>query len=167
MICILTQNQIDNSIGSIIGGLFLAIIFFTLKEYIFRLPNLNGHWELNTTINKTSYNTYKGLELKYHVVLFRLDNKIKGTGEKIEEIKIDKSVQKYVGDKRTTILIEGSLARRYFSRSQITMHIIEEGRSRESSSIHELKLYKNPTLLSGTFFSTAADSSGTSSWRKA
>ena len=158
------DNDLFNSIlGTIIGGLFLSLIFFLLYDFIYKIPNISGEWEFTEKTLKTAYNPYKNLEVKYLALIWNEGNKIYGSGEKIYE-KNTKEEINYEGDKRTIIDINGYLRKRYFWYDEIVIHYSEEGRKRKSSTIHKVELKSK--VFSGSFFKTAANSSGTVVWNK-
>jgi hypothetical protein len=158
----LSPGAVDNIIGTVIGGFVFTIILFVLREYVFTIPNCNGYWKLESKTTQSAYNPYVNLLIRYHVLLYQVGNKIKGSGEKIEEENASTNHrQKYTGANRVQLIIEGSLSKKYFSRSIMTIHIIEQG-SRTSSSVYFLKYNFFRKNFNGNFFSTAADSSGSS-----
>ncbi len=68
-------------------------------------------------------------------------------------------------DKRVHIEIAGTVKNNILIKDNLSLHYIEHGRKRDSSTILNMEIINNNTL-SGTFFSTAADSSGKTNWVK-
>ena len=156
--------MIVNIISTVIGGLLLALIFFLLKEKVFRLPNLNGNWIFETITNKSDYNPYNNMMLRYYVLLWQEGNRIKGTGEKIFE-KTNTQEIEYVGKDRARVEISGFLTKKYFSTDSIVIHFNEKNEQRKSSTIHNITI-KNTNEMMGNFVSTIANTQGTVSWIK-
>lgn len=155
---------IANIFATVIGGLLLALIFFSLKEYFFSLPKLNGNWVFEIITVHSDYNPYKDMLLRYHVLLWQEGNQIKGTGEKIYE-KTSEQEKEYVGDKRSRIEISGYLTKKYFSKDLIVIHYEEENEVRKSSTIHNLTI-KDTNQMNGSFVSTIANQQGTTTWTR-
>ena len=156
--------MIVNIFSTVIGGSLLALILFLLKEKVFSLPNLNGNWIFETITNKSDYNSYNNMKLRYYVLLWQEGNQIKGTGEKIFE-KTETQEIEYVGKNRARVVISGFLTKKYFSTDSIVIHFNEENEQRKSSTIHNLTI-KNTNEMMGNFVSTIANTQGTVSWIK-
>ena len=77
---------IPDILATFLGGLFLALIFFLLREKVFSLPNIDGSWTLRQKTTKTEYKPYKDMELTYLVLLWSQDNLVLGSAEKISEV---------------------------------------------------------------------------------
>ncbi len=155
------EDLLNSILGTIIGGLFLSLIYFLLYDLLYKVPNISGEWEFTEKTLKTAYNPYQNLEVKYLALIWNEGNRIYGSGEKIYE-KNTKEEINYEGDKRIVIDINGYLKKRYFWYDEIVIHYSEEGRKRKSSTIHKIRLKSKK--LSGSFFKTAANSSGTVVW---
>lgn len=153
-----------NIFATVIGGLLLALVFFSIKEYFFSIPNLVGNWIFEIVTARSDYNPYRGMLLRYYVLLWQEGNQIKGTGEKIYE-KTSEHEQEYVGDKRSRIEINGYLTKKYFSKDLILIHYDEENEVRKSSTIHNLSI-KDTSTMNGFFVSTIANQQGQSTWTR-
>ena len=151
-------------IGTVLGGLLLSLIYFILYEFFYRIPDLSGKWEFEETTIITSYNPYKNMKVKYLIILWNEGQNIFGSGERISEINQNESF-KYKPENRININIQGHIRKRYFWNDEIIIHYFEEGRKRKSSTIHKLEL-KSKSNIKGTFFKTAANASGNSTWDK-
>jgi hypothetical protein len=150
---------IENTVGTILGGLLLTFIYFVFNEILFPKKNLTGEWLATLKYIKTTYNPYKGLKVIYKLHLLQKGNDIIGTGEKIKEIRSDGSEYEFEFDKRVTISMEGYYERRFLSKSKINFNVTEDGRIRESRATYFLKI-ENKNLLIGKFLSTAANTKG-------
>ena len=55
---------LQNVIATIIGGLILTVIIFLVKEKLFSLPLVMGHWIFEIKYLETEYKFYKNMILK-------------------------------------------------------------------------------------------------------
>src|SRR5277367_5130277 len=102
-----TKAALANALGTIIGGLFLTILYFILAQKLLRPPRLTGTWILESTISQTRYNPFRGMVLRYEVLLLQDGTKLHGTAEKVYE-KSDK-VRIFTGVNRTTATLDGTI----------------------------------------------------------
>jgi len=155
------KAALANALGTVIGGLFLTVLYFALAQKLLRPPRLSGAWVLESTIFQTGYNPFKGMVLRYSVLLIQDGTKLHGTAEKVYE-KSDK-VREFTGVNRTTATLDGTLQKTYIGRSTIVLHVVEEGEQRSFSWIVEARCrrFGHRTHLTGQFLSTAGDASGT------
>ncbi len=151
-------------VSTVLGGFALSFAFFIASDYIFEIPKLSGRWQFTGTTLETSLSRFEGLEVTYSVLLQQEGLKIFGTGEKIRD-ELDGVVTEYDGDRRTHIDITGYLHRKYLSKDELTLHYVERGRRRDSSTIQELIRF-DEKKMSGNFESTIANSSGTVEWKR-
>ena len=151
-------------IANLISGVLIALIFFLLSDYIFKVPNLTGYWNFTTKTVQSSLKTYEGMILNYTALIWMEGKIIYGTAEKINEYTKAKGFIEHTGEKRTKVKISGYVLKKYLSRDRIIIHLEESGEIRESSAIHLLK-FENKSLK-GNFIATAADSEGTVEWNK-
>jgi hypothetical protein len=79
------QTALANALGTVIGGLFLTVLYFTLGQKILRPPRLSGVWVLESTVSQTKYNPFKGMVLRYKILLLQDGTKLHGTAEKVYE----------------------------------------------------------------------------------
>ncbi len=151
--------------ASIVSGVILAILFFVAKEKIFALWNITGRWYFEITTDKTAYNPYQGMILRYTAILGREGNSIAGTVEKIYE-KSSTGERAYTGENRTRGIIEGYYEKRYvLSKDRIYLHVTEEGHGREFTHFYTLTMERDG-LMMGTFVATAGDQEGTARWQR-
>ena len=151
-------------IATVAGGIALTILFFVAKEKWFSLPNIIGRWYMQQETQGTSYNPYKGMILRYVVMIWREGRKVEGTAEKIHEIS-STGERPFVGKDRTRARISGYVEKRYLGRSQVYLHVVEESHERESSHFYSLKWFRLDTMV-GTFTSMVADQYGTVKWQR-
>src|SRR3990172_4390356 len=104
-------------LSDLTSGFLLALIIFISSYYIFKIPDLNGHWTLNATTLDAKFHDYRGMALIYNVLLWQEGKKIYGTGEKSQEKTSDGKVKLYDPGKRTHIEISGYINKKYHSRS--------------------------------------------------
>jgi hypothetical protein len=148
-----------NVVGTIIGGLLLALILFLLNEYVFTKVNLTGEWKTITKILETPHTPFKDLKIEYKIHLIQKGYEISGSGEKVKEIFPDGRENVFLREKRILIDIDGFFERKYFGTSKVYLNINEEGRKRETRATYILEL-NHENSLKGVFISTAADASG-------
>jgi len=155
------QAALANALGTVIGGLFLTVLYFTLGQKILRPPRLSGVWVLESTVSQTKYNPFKGMVLRYKILLLQDGTKLHGTAEKVYE-KSDK-VRVFTGVKRTTATLDGIVQNAYIGRSTVVLHVAEKGEQRSFSWIMEARCrrFGRRLHLIGQFSGTAGDSSGT------
>lgn len=161
----------NSFLANFFAGLLLAVLFFFLKEKLFKIPDLNGVIYLRQVTEKTGFNPYKSMELQYILSLRMENNKIYGSAEKIYE---DSSVGTgkehiihYEGKNRTICKIEGVIQKRYFSWYDIFIfHSYEENENRKSTTYYSIKIerkrkmYGNLVFKQGFFKSTIANQEG-------
>lgn len=151
-------------VATIVGGLILGGVFLLLKDIVFGLPQVSGHWLLSVTTAETSYRPFEGMKLFFLVLLWQEGPRLHGTGEKVFE-DANGRTHNYIGEKRTLIRVNGYITKRYFRRDRIVMHIEEQGRKRQSSSVHML-IARSARVLKGEGVATAADQSLLVAWNK-
>ena len=150
--------------STVIGGVLLAFLFFLSREIWFPLPNITGKWHVEMRTSKTAYEPYEDMVLRYVATAWREGSVIKGTVEKVYE-NSSTGEREYVGENRTRGRVEGHIDKRYFSKDRVSLHIVEDGHGRESTSFHELVVQRNASMT-GTFFAMAADSQGEVTWQR-
>ncbi len=155
---------IANFLGTLLGGIVLALLFFWAREKLFPLPNITGQWYFEMRTTTTSYRPYENMILRYVAMLWREDSRIEGTVEKVYE---DSSTgqRSYIGKNRTRGRVQGYVQKNYFGRDRVFLHIVEEGHGRESTNFCDL--YVQPDgEMAGEFSSMVADQSGDVTWRR-
>jgi len=150
--------------ATVLGGMLLALLFFWAKEKLFRLPSITGRWYFEMNTEKTAYNPYKGMVLRYVAMLWREGYRVEGTVEKIYE-RSSTGERSFVGENRTRGTVSGYIEKNYFGRDRLFLHVIEDGHGRESSNFYELIAF-NDSTMSGTFSSMVADQTGTVKWQR-
>jgi hypothetical protein len=155
-----TKAALANALGTVIGGLFLTVLYFALAQKLLRLPRLTGTWVLESAVSQTNYNPFRGMVLRYKILLLQDGTKLHGTAEKVYE-KSDK-VRVFTGVNRTTATLDGALQKAYVGRSTIILHVAEKGEQRSFSWIMEARCrgFGRRMHLIGQFASTAGDSLG-------
>jgi hypothetical protein len=154
------KGALANALGTIIGGIFLTVFYFALAQKILRPPRLSGTWILESTILQTRYNPFRGMVLRYKVLLLQSGPDLRGTAEKVYESS-DK-VREFTGVNRTTATLEGTIRKAYVGRTTIFFHVAEEGEQRSFSWVAEARCQRFGRHMNfrGYFSSTAGDASG-------
>ena len=121
---------------------------------------------LDTYVRTTKYNPFRGLLVRYKVMLLQDGTRITGTGEKVYEAPNGETLDgeiHYVGDQRIRVTFDGSIRKSYFTRSCAYLHMIHAGEKRVSSAFFVLRCsgWSRRLYLDGSFAMTASDASGT------
>lgn len=159
------DSFISDVVATVLGGAILAFFFFLLREKAFPFMDLDGSWVYEQTTMTSEYNPYINMTVTFLVLLTRDGSRIYGSAEKIHEKTADGNEREYVEKNRTRAEITGHIEKRYFSNDRISIHIIEEGEKRESSTFHILECMKNGQL-EGRFASTIANQIGIVKWTR-
>lgn len=156
-----------NISGTIMGGVFLALLFFIVKEYLCPPPALSGAWECEQIVDETDYPPFKGMKVWHRIVLIQDGTDLIGTGERDRE---DSStgIRPYRGSDRTPVKVTGKIEKNYLSPDVIRIHWEADSKTRKSSSIFELKVSGNKLSggLVGRIYTTAGPCSGRSIWTR-
>ena len=147
--------------GALIGALVTVVTLvgglLAIKQYYDQNPNdIQGSWTIETLTANTTDTNYQDMKLVYSVFFTQNGNSFTGVGEKTGEQVKGKPMVNLVGTQRTHIDITGTI-----SNSKIHANFTDHGKIRNSVGQFDWTLRSNAG--EGTFSSTAADSSGTSS----
>jgi hypothetical protein len=155
------KAALANALGTAIGGLSLTVLYFALGQKLLRPPRLSGTWFLESSISQTKFNPFRGMVLRYKILLLQDGTKLHGTAEKIYE-ESDK-VRVFTGVNRSTATLDGTVQKAYVGRSTIFLHVVEKGKQRSFSWIMEARCrrFGRHMYLTGRFSGTAGDASGT------
>ncbi len=151
--------------ASIIAGFLISFLYFIFSDYVFVMPNLNGKWMLEVEVEDASLKRYKGMKLYYEVMLIQKGYEISGTGEKYMEV-LGNDTTKYLFKNRVQVQIDGYLDENYLSKDKLTIHALEAGRIRNTSTFFNLIKF-DENLMTGDYQSTAAKQTGTATWTRA
>ncbi|SEI12153.1 hypothetical protein SAMN05660691_03906 [Rheinheimera pacifica] len=143
---------------TLLGGVVLTFLFFLFRERIFPAFDITGKWYLQMTTEKSAYNPYKNMVLRYVLIIWREGDCIKGSAEKIYE-NSSTGEREFIGKSRTRAVISGSLEKNYLSKDRIFLHVVEDGHGRQSTNFYEV-VATSKTGLAGTFKSMVADQDG-------
>lgn len=149
--------------AALLSGLVLALLFFLFREWWHPLPSITGRWYFETHTTSATHSRFEGMRLKYEAMIWQAGPSVSGSTEKIFEHN-SKEAFEYDNTKRTHGKFEGFIDRFYLRKNRVVLHLDEVGRLRLSSCIFELT--RKGDELTGTFHSTASDSSGTVIWSK-
>jgi len=157
-------NLLCAFLATILGGGFLTLLFFWLREIVFPLPDITGRWYLEMHTVNSAYNPYKDMDLRYIAMLWREGNRIEGTVEKIFE-KTSQREKSYEGKNRTRGSVAGFIEKNYFTKDRIILHVIEDGHGRESTHFYELT-FNTKEYMTGSFSSMVAQQDGNVKWQR-
>jgi hypothetical protein len=159
------DSVVSDVVATLFGGAILAFLFFLLREKVFPFMELDGSWIYEQTTKTSEYNPYVDMTVRFLVLLARDGNRIYGSAEKVFEQTRDGKEREYIGRNRTRAEITGHIEKRYFSNDRISIHIVENGESRQSSTFHILEC-KADGQLEGRFTSTISNQIGTVKWTR-
>ena len=164
MDCDALVDFLSNVASTVVGGAILAVSFFLAREKLFSMPILTGQWHFQMRTERTAYNPYKDMVLRYVALLWTEGPNIGGTVEKVYEIS-STGKRPYTGTDRTRGTVSGYVEKRYFSKDLVHLHIVEDGHGRESTHFHELHVEKGDGMT-GRIFTMVADSEGEVLWQR-
>ena len=116
---------------------------------------LSGIWEMQTTIEETSYPSFLGTELTFRLDLRQEGGRLQAEGEKLSERAVGATVREYSPGSRTPIVLAGE-----FLGENLVQFAFEEQGTTRSSGGDMLLMVVSPTRLEGSFSSSAAGSAG-------
>ncbi|HEX2225371.1 MAG TPA: hypothetical protein VHN15_14315, partial [Thermoanaerobaculia bacterium] len=119
--------------------------------------DLTGWWELTNRIDSTNYAAFKGLRLTYRIQLEQDGDRIEGRGQKWAE-----NGRTLPASARTPITVSGTVN----ENGEVELRFTERGARRSTNGGFSWELSPNRTALRGSFRSTAANTSGSSTARR-
>ena len=120
------------------------------------VPDLNGNWQVINTVEQTSYEPYRNMEIGFTVAINQAGRDFTGTGEKISE-----NGRTLPAAGRTPISVKGTI-----DGDQIHATFSENGATRKTNGHFVWKIDTGSGGLTGTFVSTAARARGKSAAKK-
>lgn len=120
------------------------------------VPDLSGNWKVVNTVEKTSYQPYKNLEVGFELAINQTGNEFTGTGQKVSE-----NGRSLAGISRTPIVVQGSI-----DGDKVEATFSETGTARKTNGRFVWRIDKASGGLKGRFASTAARASGRSAATK-
>lgn len=146
----------SNNYGSLAATLIAALIIFAFKEYIKKPKDFSGTFFIKTTTTKSEYNPYVDMMVFHTVNLVSDGITISGYSEKTGEITKKGDIE-YIGKNRSPGTVTGRIERNYLRPSTLHLIIKEKGQLRDYSISIKIPI---KCRMQGTFYATAADSSG-------
>lgn len=128
-------------------------------------PDLTGTWYVQTTTQETTYNPYRGLVIRYKILITHDGTQIMANGEKIGEV-FQGRVHEHTGKGKTPIRLSGFLKMSESGSGKIELNGQEDGIKRKVFATAFSLDYIDDSFLSGTFSSTAANAEGNALWIK-
>lgn len=120
------------------------------------VQNLNGQWRVINTVEKTGYQSFGNMQVGFHLTINQNGKEFTAKGEKFSE-----NGQTLPTARRTPIQVKGSI-----DGDKVVATFTEDGRMRRTNGRFVWKLQNGGGGLSGTFVSSAANSSGRSAVTK-
>lgn len=120
------------------------------------VQDLNGEWRVVNTVEKTAYKSFDNMQVGFRLTINQNGKEFTAKGEKFSE-----NGQALPTARRTPIQVKGSI-----EGDKVVATFTEDGRMRRTNGRFVWKLQNGGDGLSGTFVSSAANSSGRSSVTK-
>ena len=155
-------NQV---VGALVTTVSLSLGYMIFNDYVAPPPDFSGSWKFTVVYEDTARSSFKDLEVTYQVLLVQEGLSLSGHGEKLSDRGPGQDPVDYAGDRRTNIAVRGTITRNYLSRDTLVLHYNEEGRRRDSSTVHRVAQC-GAGVLCGCFRSTIADTTGSVWWRR-
>lgn len=156
------SNQI---VAAAVTTATLSVGFMIFNDYVAPPPNLAGRWKFTVVYEDTALSRFEGLEVTYQALLIQEGLELSGTGEKLSDRGPLIEPVDYDSDRRSNIRLVGHVTRNYFSPDALVIHYDEQGRVRQSSTLHQL-VYFDASTMCGCFQSTIADTLGSVWWER-
>jgi len=119
-------------------------------------PNLTGSWNVVNTVEQTSYQPFKNMQVGFHLAINQNGKVFTGKGEKVSE-----NGRRLGSSSRTPIVVKGSI-----DGDRVHATFSEAGTARKTDGRFVWRVDKASGGLTGTFVSTAARASGKSAATK-
>ena len=155
-------GKTSSNYGSLVAAILVAVLLFVIRELFIRAKNYSGIFYTMSTVKDTSWNPHKGMRLFHTLILYSDGYVISGTSEKTGDISKAHSLE-YEGAGKIRGEVTGRVERNYLWSTVMNLHIVEQGRDRESTSFMTITVSRfklRRTRNSGDFYSTAANSKG-------
>jgi hypothetical protein len=152
-----TILEFSNSFGMF--GILILLILWFIREQIYYIPDISGKWEMILTYEKTDFNPYKNMKVKYKMFINQNNDYITIKGEKYFEKLNDNSTKEYKGNEKTFSEYDGYIKRAFINHNLI-LNIKENGQERIVAGQLKLKIVSPNSLLKGTFDRQDANSKG-------
>jgi hypothetical protein len=120
------------------------------------VPNLSGNWQVINTVEQTSYEPYRNMEIGFTVAINQAGRDFTGTGEKISE-----NGRSLPAAGRTPISVKGTI-----DGDKVHATFSENGAVRRTNGQFVWRIDRGSGGLTGTFISTAARTRGKSAAKK-
>lgn len=121
-----------------------------------KLQDLTGEWQVVNTVQKTAYKSFDNMNVGFRLKINQQGKEFTGKGEKFSE-----NGQTLPPASRTPIHVTGSI-----DGDKVVATFVEDGRLRRTNGRFVWRLQTRGDQLAGTFFSSAANSSGRSALTK-
>jgi hypothetical protein len=125
-------------------------------EVTANVPDLSGNWSVVNTVEQTSYQAYKNMQVGFNVSINQSGKAFTGTGQKISE-----NGRSLPADSRTPIVVRGRI-----DGDKVEATFSESGAARKTNGRFVWKIDRRNGGLNGRFVSNAARSSGKSAATK-
>ena len=120
------------------------------------VPDLSGNWQVINTVEQTSYEAYKNMQIGFNVSIDQAGKDFTGKGEKVSE-----NGQPLPVNGRTPIVVKGTI-----DGDKVEATFSEKGARRKTSGRFVWQIDKASGGLTGSFVSTAARTRGRSAATK-
>ena len=159
-------DVVKSATSSVLTAITISILALLVSDHFFAPPRISGLWEFSVVYENTSYGMFKNLKVTYQAALVQSEMKLQGSGDKYSEQFPDATTPTYYDQPdRIPIKINGYIERKFLGQDKIFLYISEKGKKRESSAFHELN-QEGDGSMTGTFYTTIANTSGSVVWKK-
>ena len=119
-------------------------------------PDLTGKWNVVNRVQKTSYRSFQNMNIGFELTINQSGKSFTGEGKKVSE-----NGHSLPASSRTPIQLKGSI-----DGDRVEATYFEEGTLRKTNGRFVWRIDQASGGLNGTFFSTAASSSGKSAGKR-
>ena len=159
-------DVLRSTTSSVLTAITISVLALAVSDYFLTPPRISGLWEFTVVYEDTSYNKFHNLKVTYQAALVQSEMKLQGSGDKYSEQFPDATTPIYYDQPdRIPITINGYIERKFLGQDKVFLYISEKGKKRDSSAFHELN-QQGDGSMTGTFYTTIANTSGPVIWKK-
>lgn len=126
------------------------------EQAVASAPDLTGNWRVTNTVEQTSYQAFRNMEVGFNLAIDQSGKEFTGRGQKVSE-----NGRSLPATSRTPIELKGSI-----DGDKVEATFSESGAQRKTTGRFVWKIDKASGGLTGTFVSNAARASGKSAAKK-
>jgi hypothetical protein len=152
------KSKWTKAVGMMVGVISVVSGALAIKDYFDHRPryDLSGRWTIENTVERSSFSPYLHMRTTFTIAFTQNGTEFSGVGEKTTI-----SGHGVSGHDHTPLKISGTI-----NGAKIHATFTEQGVKRETSGAFDWEVADNGTKWIGTFYSTAAETSGPSILRR-